>query len=139
MKYARKRFRWYCLLEGLINLKKGQISIALCTLSKVFEKIMYNRLIKFIDKFSILYEYQFCFRRKRPTHMAQISLIDKITQAIENGEYDIGEFLDFSKAFDTVDHKIPLDHRVCVGGLKCHITRSYDVCAFLIVYAVGVW
>ena len=33
----------------------------LCTLSKVFEKIMYNRLINFLDKFSIWYEYQFGF------------------------------------------------------------------------------
>ena len=28
----------------------------LCTSSKVFENIMYNRLIKLLDKFSILYE-----------------------------------------------------------------------------------
>ena len=49
----------------------------LCTLSKVFEKIMYNRLINFLDKFAILYEYQFGFRRKRSTQMALISLIDK--------------------------------------------------------------
>ena len=69
----------------------GPVSL-LCTLSKVFEKIMYNRLIKFLDKFSILYEYQFGFRRKRSTHMALISLIDKLTQAIKNGEYVIGVF-----------------------------------------------
>ena len=92
----------------------------LCTLLKVFEKIMYDRLIKFLDKFSILYEYQFGIRRKRSTHMALISLIDKLTQAIENGEYIIGVFLDFSKAFDTVDHKILLENYIimeCVGVL----------------------
>ena len=50
--------------------------VSLCTLSKVFEKVMYNRLIKFLGKFSILYEYQFRFRRKRSTHLALITLVD---------------------------------------------------------------
>ena len=58
----------------------------LCTLSKVFEKVMYNRLIHFLGKFSILYEYQFSFKRKCSTHRTLISMIDELTQAIENGE-----------------------------------------------------
>ena len=40
--------------------------------------------------------------------MALILLTDKLTNAIEKGEYGIGVFLDFSKAFDTVDHTILL-------------------------------
>ena len=91
----------------------------LCTLSKVFEKVMYNRLIKFLEKFSVLYEYQFGFRRKRSTHLALITLIDQLTQAIENGEYVFGVFLDFSKAFDTVDHKILLDKLYHYGVRGC--------------------
>ena len=63
-----------------------------CTLSKVFEKIMYNRLIKFSEKMSVLYEYQFGFRGKRSTHLALIMLMDQLTQAIGNGEYVIGGF-----------------------------------------------
>ena len=41
--------------------------------------------------------------------MALLTFIDKVIQAIENGEHAIGVFLDFSKAFDTVDHKIKAD------------------------------
>ena len=63
-----------------------------CTLSKVFEKVMYNRLIEFLEKFSVLYEYQFGFRRKRSTHLALITLIDQLTQAIDSGEHVIGVF-----------------------------------------------
>ena len=38
-----------------------------------------------------------------------ISLVDNLTQALEKGEYVVGVFIDFSKAFDTVDHEILLD------------------------------
>ena len=86
----------------------GPVSL-LCTLSKVVEKVMYKRLIKFSLKFSVLYEYQFGFRRKRSTHLALIALIVQLKQEIENGEYVIGVFIDFSKAFDAIDHKILLD------------------------------
>ena len=40
--------------------------------------------------------------------MALIVLIDKIMKAIDEGDYVIGLFLDFSKAFDTVNHEILL-------------------------------
>ena len=38
--------------------------------------------------------------------MSLLNIQDKISQAIENYEYSVGIFLDLSKAFDSVDHKI---------------------------------
>ena len=40
--------------------------------------------------------------------MALITLFDKISAALDQGELVIGIFLDFSKAFDTVNHGIRL-------------------------------
>ena len=37
-----------------------------------------------------------------------ISMQDKISKAIEENEYSIGIFLDFAKAFNTVNHAILL-------------------------------
>ena len=42
--------------------------------------------------------------------MAMVMLVDKISEALDRGECVIGVFLDFSKAFDTVDHKILLQN-----------------------------
>ena len=35
--------------------------------------------------------------------------MDKLVEALENGEVGIGIFIDFRKAFDTVDHTILLE------------------------------
>ena len=69
---------------------------------------MYNRLITFFKKCDLLYKYQFGFRDKYSTYMAMMILLDNITMALDNGDYAIGVFLDFQKAFDTVNHDILL-------------------------------
>jgi len=77
--------------------------------AKILEKLMYNRMIDFINKQKLLYKFQFGFRQQHSTNMALIILVDKIAQAIDNGEIVVGCFLDFKKAFDTVNHSILLD------------------------------
>ena len=69
---------------------------------------MYNRLFEYLDIKRILYSHQYGFRKGFSTYMALVTLIDNLSTALENGEYAIGIFLDFSKAFDTVDHSILL-------------------------------
>jgi retron-type reverse transcriptase len=74
--------------------------------SKLLEKRMCKRLIKFIEKNKILTKHQYGFTANRSTELAIIELADRITKATDNGEYTIGIFLDLSKAFDTINHKI---------------------------------
>ena len=56
-------------------------------------------------KHNILFENQFGFRSNHNTDHAILSIVDKIQKAIDNRDYSCGVFLDFSKAFDTVNHK----------------------------------
>ena len=69
---------------------------------------MFNRIISYLKKFSILYNNQFGFRSKHSTIHALLLLTDTIQRSIDNGTYTCGIFLDLCKAFDSVDHKILL-------------------------------
>ena len=50
--------------DKLVNYRP--ISI-LPSLSKIFERLMYNRLLSFINKYNILFDCQFRFRKNRNT------------------------------------------------------------------------
>ena len=41
----------------------------LCYRRSIYRRVMYNRLIEFIEKFKILYPYQFGFRKHNSTYM----------------------------------------------------------------------
>ena len=87
----------------------------LCMLSKVFEKVMYSRLIDFLEANKNLFLNQFGFPKKHSSCMALTLLFDKLTKALENGNYVIGLFLDFSKTFDTVNHYILLENWIIIA------------------------
>ena len=78
------------------------------TFSKILERLMYDRLYSFIDKHNILYKYQYGFRSSYGTNTALITLIDKLINSLDKGEFVLGVFLDFSKAFDTINFDILL-------------------------------
>ena len=81
--------------------------------SKVFESIMYSWLIEHLENCRVLMNNQFGFRKLHSSYMALMVLMNNLISSLENGETVVGVFLDFSKAFDTVDHVIllaKLDH-----------------------------
>ena len=76
--------------------------------AKVFEKIVYNKVMDFISENNVLYDHQYGFRKGRSTQQAIITLVDRITKSQDIGDIVIALFIDLKKAFDTIDHRILL-------------------------------
>ena len=66
--------------------------------SKIFERLMYNKLIQFLDQYKVQYQNQFGFRQGPSTHHALITLVDNITKSLDDGDIVIGVFLDLEKS-----------------------------------------
>ena len=84
------------------------ISVLSC-FSKFLERIIYNRIINYLNDFYVLCDNQYGFRKNRSPSLALIDLCDKISSAFDRREHAIGVFLDLSKASDTVNHVILFD------------------------------
>ena len=71
---------------------------------KVTEKTVHERLYSFLEKQQLLFEGQLGFRNNQSAADALIDTIERIRNACDKDLYKCGAFLDFKKAFDTVNH-----------------------------------
>lgn len=96
--------------------KKGALTSAcnyrpislLSIFDKIFEKLVCAKLMTFLNKYNIIYEFQFGFRKRHSTSLALIEVVDGIYKSLDDGDFVAGMYFDLQKAFDTVDHNILL-------------------------------
>jgi len=70
---------------------------------KLLEKLMFSRLIYYLEGNNILYNYQFGFRKNHSTSLALIDVVDNIYENLDASLTVVGMCLDLTKAFDTVN------------------------------------
>ena len=96
-------------------------------MSKGFEKLVYTRLVSFLNRNGFFHETQFGFRPNHFTSHATTLLIENITEAFEAKQAMVDVFLDLSKVFDTIDHDILLSKLFHYGirGIPYDWFKSY--------------
>ena len=73
--------------------------------SKILERIMYNRVYHFLTE-KEWSKKQFCFQSLDSTGHAILQLSNQISNYFNEKQFTLQVFIDFSKAFNMVEHKI---------------------------------
>ena len=70
----------------------------LSNIEKIFEKVMYSRLMGFLDDQNLIYVRQFGFRKHHLTTYALINIVERIRKCLDKGELAYGVFVDLQKS-----------------------------------------
>ena len=126
LKYA-KIIPVHKLKGSILDIQNYRPISLLSNIDKLFEKIMHSRVTSFLETYQCIYPLQFGFRKKHSTTHALINIIELIKPALDQSKFACGIFVDFSKAFDTVDHNILLQKLSHYGirGLSNKWFESY--------------
>ena len=115
--------------KGDVNLFTNYRPIAILPqFSKIWEKLIFNRIYVYLEKLNLLSVTQFGFRQNYSTTHTISYIYDKFIKNADSGLYSCCIFLDLTKAFDTVDHSKLLNKmetQFGFRGLLLDLIQSY--------------
>ena len=96
-------------------------------MSKLYEYAISDQLTRYLIDNNLFSSNQYGFRAQRSTELAAINIVDRLTYLMDQGIIPLNIYIDFSKAFDTLNFEILLDKYAHYGvlGKANSLIRSY--------------
>ena len=94
--------------EDKLQLKNYRPISVLPVISKIFENVMLTQLVEYFTTNNLLSSQQYGFRSNRSTDLAALELMDRNIKNMNDNLWPVNIYLDFSKAFDSLNHIILL-------------------------------
>ena len=110
--------------ENFLETNYRPISL-LTTISKILEKIMYQRINSFLQNTGQIYKNQYGFRANHSCEHTIGQVVRTLIKNIENRLYSACILLDLSKAFDTIEHRILLQ-KLELYGIRGNALTWFD-------------
>lgn len=97
------------------------------SISKLLERVINRRLVKYMEINNLFSHNQFGFRTGKSACDAVHELLDHVVGGISSGKKTIGIFLDLAKAFDTVSVPLLLNklERMGIRGTQYNLLKDY--------------
>ena len=83
--------------------------------SKIFEKIIHCQLMQYFTMHGLFFAGQYGFRSGHSTELASVEFVDRILSLMDKNLTPFSVYMDLSKAFDTINHKILLEKLAFYG------------------------
>jgi hypothetical protein len=95
--------------------------------SKILERLMYNKLISFLNRNNILFRHQYGFRSKHSTVHPILHLLNHCAESSNkpDPDYTLAILCDLSKAFDVISHEILL-RKLNYYGIRGNVNSWFE-------------
>ena len=94
---------------------------------KLLEKFISKKLTIYLEENKYFTENQFGFRKNKSTSSALTTVLDDVIDQLNEAKVNIVAYLDFQKAFDTINHGLLLNklRNAGVGGNTLRLLENY--------------